>query len=446
MLKIADEKLRSPTGLAAGDIDGDDDVDVLIGQQKPSYMSGDIPTPYFDANDGFPSYLLINDGTGNFHDVINEVGLEKKSRRRNFSVSIVDLDADDDLDLMLTNDFAGTDIFMNDGRGVFTDVTDRLQPRSAAFGMSHTFGDYDRDGRLDFLTIGMSSTTARRLEQLKLGRTGFEDYNAARMKMGYGNRMYLARGDTFVQAPFNQNVARTGWSWGSTTLDFDCDGDQDVYIGNGQTSGKTTQDYCTRFWCHDIYYKRGERPDLAIQELFSNLEPLFSGNGVSWNGYEHNALLMNLEGHDFLSIGHLMGVAFEFDSRCVVSGDLDGDGAVDLLVEQKDLRNDQSIVHFVRNQWKHPNHWIGVHLRRNAQGPSALGAKVSVALKDGSVLLQHNVSGHSVWAQHDNTVHFGIGEATEVATLSVRWPNGTTTQLTNPPIDQYHVVRPTAAH
>ena len=156
--------------------------------------------------------------------------------------------------------------------------------------MSHTFWRLQSGWcALDFMIIGMSSTTARRLEQLELRRDDFEDYDHARPQMGYGNRMYLARESGFVQAPFNDTVARTGWSWGSTTLDFDRDGDQDVYVVNGQFSGKTTQDYCTRFWCHDIYYKRGERPDQAVQELFSNLEPIFSGRGVSWNGYEHNA-------------------------------------------------------------------------------------------------------------------------------------------------------------
>ncbi len=435
-------KLKVPVSVAAGDIDGDGKLDLFIGQQKPGYANGDIPTPYYDATDGFPSFMLLNDGNGEFRDVTSLSGLGRKSRRRNFSASFVDLDDDSDLDLLLTSDFSGTDLFLNDGNGKFTDATESMQPIGHAFGMSHSFGDYNLDGQLDFITIGMSSTTARRLEKLNLGRDDFSDYNAARMKMGYGNRLFLRQGNGFRQAGFNSTCARTGWSWGSTTLDFDRDGDQDIYIVNGQTSGKTTQDYCTRFWCHDVYYKRGERPDAAIQELFSKMAPLFSGNAISWNGYEHNALLMNLNGTGFENVGFLMNCSFEFDSRTAISGDLDADGNVDLIVERKG-RNDRRYLYFVKNAWPTDNHWIGVQLEPAiGVDTSPLGAKVIVTLADGRKLLQHCVAGHSVWAQHLDWIHFGTGSQNKVKQIEVRWPGGIVTKLANPAIDKYHVVKP----
>jgi len=440
VLAISKEQQPYPTGFTAGDIDGDGDLDVFLGQLKPAYESGDIPTPYFNCNDSWPSVLMINDGRGHFHDGTEAAGLGAKRNRRNFSASLVDIDDDGDLDLLLSSDFAGADLFRNDGQGHFTDATDRIEPAPYAFGMAHTFGDYDGDGRLDFLITGMSSTTARRLEQMKLRREDFGDYDARRMDMGYGNRLYLNRGDHFEQAPFNSTVARTGWSWGTTTLDFDNDADQDIYIVNGQISGATTRDYCTRFWCHDVYYREGERPDAAVRELFQKLTPLFNGRMLSWNGYEHNALLMNLGKDGFVNVGFLMGVAFEFDSRAALSGDLDGDGRVDLVVEEKDHRGQLSRLYLVRNNWQGPGHWIGVHLRQPAPGTSPLGAKVSVELDDGRKLLQHNVSGHSVWVQHPNTVHFGLGDQPSVKSLTVTWPDGRTSRLENPAVDRYHVV------
>lgn len=436
-------KLRLPVSVAAGDIDGDGALDLFIGQQKPGYSNGDIPTPYYDAADSFPSFMLLNDGRGNFRDVTSFSGLGRKSRRRNFSASFVDLDDDSDLDLLLTSDFSGTDLFLNDGKGTFTDATASMQPIGHAFGMSHSFGDYNLDGQLDFITVGMSSTTARRLEKMNLGREGFTDYNAARMKMGYGNRLFLRQGEGFRQADFNGTCARTGWSWGSTTLDFDRDGDQDIYIVNGQTSGKTTKDYCTRFWCHDVYYKRGERPDAAIRELFGKMAPLFSGNAISWNGYEHNALLMNLDGTGFANVGFLMNCSYEFDSRSAVSGDLDADGNVDLIVEHKDARNNQRHLYFVKNNWPSDNHWIGVQLEPVAGvKTSPLGAKVIVTMADGRKLLQHCVAGHSVWAQHLDWIHFGTGRQKTVKQIEVRWPGGIVTKIANPAVDQYHIVKP----
>ena len=434
-------KLRVPTSIAAGDIDGDGDLDLFVGQQKPGYSNGDIPTPYYDATDSFPSFLLLNDGQGNFRDVTGVSGIGRKAKRRNFSSTFVDLDDDGDLDLLLTSDFSGTDLFLNDGQGNFTDATETMRPKGYAFGMSHSFGDYNLDGHLDFITIGMSSTTARRLEKLNLGRQEFPEYNQARMKMGYGNRLFLRDEEGFSQAPFNNSCARTGWSWGSTTLDFDRDGDQDIYIVNGQTSGRTTKDYCTRFWCHDVYYKRGERPDEAIRELFNGLAPLFAGNHISWNGYEHNALLMNLDGDAFVNVGFLMDVSFEFDSRTAISADLDADGRVDLVVEHKDVRDDQRHLYFARNVWPEDNHWIGVQLKTN-RVQSPLGAKVVVTLADGRKLLQHCLAGHSVWAQHANWVHFGIGKQDAVKEVEIRWPGGIVSKLSDPAIDKYHIVEP----
>ena len=437
------ERLPKPSCVTAGDIDGDGDLDVFVGQQKSSYSSGFVPAPFYDANDGYRSYLLINQGDGTFRDGTALSGLGQKNRRHVFSSTFVDLDGDKDLDLVLTNDFCGCDLFFNDGRGSFEDKSDTIQPSRHGFGMSHSFGDYNLDGRLDMIMIGMSSTTARRLEQLGLGREDFADYDQKRPEMGYGNRLYLNQAEGLVQAPFNASCARTGWSWGSTTLDFDSDGDQDIYVCNGQISGQTTRDYCTRFWCHDVYYKADDSPQEAIQELFGKFSPIFSGRTISWNGYEHNALLMNLQGKDFVNAGFLMGVAFEFDARAAISGDIDGDGRVDLVVEHKDTRNQKRNLYVLRNTWDVGNHWIGAHLRTEGfPGESVHGATVAAVLPDGKVLTQHVLSGHSVWSQHAPSVHFGLGKQTRVDRLEVQWPSGKTTSVRTPDADQYHVFQP----
>ena len=432
------QRLEKPSCVTVGDIDGDGDLDVFVGQQESSYSSGLIPAPYYDANEGFPFYLLVNNGDASFRDGTLVAGLGKKNRRHAFSSTLVDLDDDRDLDLLLTNDFCGSEYYLNDGSGGFQDASELLKPSRHAFGMSHSFGDYNLDGRLDFITIGMSSTTARRLDKLGLRRDGFADYDAKRAEMGYGNRLFLNTTAGFEQAPFNSTCARTGWSWGCTTLDFDRDGDQDIYVVNGNISGKTTQDYCTRFWCHDVYYRQDEYPVQAIRDLFRDLSPLFSGHAISWNGYEHNALLMNMDGKGFVNVGFLMGVGLEVDCRLALSGDLDGDGRVDLLVEEKDIRGQQRRLHFLRNQWHDSHHWIGVHLRGNSELPeSPHGAKVVATLSDGSKLVQHCLTGHSVWGQHANTIHFGLGERS-VSHLEVQWPGGTVTKVESPKLDVYH--------
>ena len=73
---------------------------------------------------------------------------------------------------------------------------------------------------------------------------------------------------------------------------------------------------------------------------------------------------------------------------------------------------------------------------------SPLGAKVLVRCGDGKELLQHNLSGHSVWAQHSNTVHFGLGPINTLKAIQVIWPDGSKTELEQPAVNTYHVVEP----
>ncbi len=62
----------------------------------------------------------------------------------------MDLDEDEDLDLLVVSDFAGIDLYHNDGSGRFDDANDSIRSDRHLFGMSASFADYDLDGRLDF--------------------------------------------------------------------------------------------------------------------------------------------------------------------------------------------------------------------------------------------------------------------------------------------------------
>ena len=108
-----------------------------------------MPTPYYDANDGYPDTLLLNNGTGQFTDGTKAAGLLAKQNRRTYSASFADLDGDHDLDLLTVCDFSGIDLYRNDGRGTYTDVTDQWVKQRHGFGMSHAVNDFDGDGAAD---------------------------------------------------------------------------------------------------------------------------------------------------------------------------------------------------------------------------------------------------------------------------------------------------------
>jgi len=431
------QKLDFPSVLTAGDVDADGDLDVWLAQYKPAYHFGQMPTPYYDANDGFPSFLLLNDGKGRFSEATVAGGLAAKRHRRTYSASFVDLDEDGDLDLAVASDYAGLDLYLNDGKGKFKDVTDSFNDTRHCFGMSLTFADFNRDERMDLYMTGMASTTARRLERLGLGRDEFAEHQQKRSLMGYGNRMYLGHPDSLRQAPFNDQVARTGWSWGSTSFDFDNDADVDIYVANGHRSSQTAKDYCTRFWCHDIYTGSSQNdPELVpfFWHIFATeVMPM------SWNGFEHNCLLMNLSGTGFMKVGFLMGVAFEFDSRNVISDDLDGDGRRDLLVVGKAANEAQGSIYLLRNVWSSDNHWIGVQLRERGLGRSPLGARVRIDYEGGPQITSM-VAGDSLSSQHSTTAHFGLGDVDTVKRIDVLWADGSRSQIDHPAVDQYHQV------
>ena len=134
--------------------------------------------------------------------------------------------------------------------------------------MSHTFGDWNSDGIQDLCLVGMSSTTARRLDGLGITKPGYEKYSMMRAPMTFGNRLFTrdTKGN-FTQPKFTSSAARSGWSWGCTATDFDLDGDTDLYVVNGHISGNSAKDYCTRFWCHDLY-TGNSKPNTVLDDLF----------------------------------------------------------------------------------------------------------------------------------------------------------------------------------
>lgn len=442
-------KVKFPSVIAIGDVNGDRRLDLWLAQIKPAYGLGTMPSPYYDANDGFASFLLMNEGEGHFSDKTDESGLGEKRYRRTFSASFVDLDEDNDLDLMVVSDFAGLDLHENDGQGNFKDVTYDWADEKSNFGMGHTLGDYDRDGRLDFYVTGMSSTTARRLEAMNACNDEQPEIHENRMRMGYGSRMYLARdGKKFTHPDFKDSVARSGWSWGTTSFDLSNNGLTDIYVANGNLSGKSSKDYCTKFWTRDIYLGTS-RPNPALQIFFD--EESERTKDQSWNGYEKNAFFLN-EGNDFINVGFLMDIAFEYDSRALASDDLDGDGRVDLLVLQKipeegivanlasnaGGRAKVGRLHIYRNEWPDAGNWIGVTLR-DEPGRPTIGAKAFVKTSEG-MRIAHYYNGDSFGAQHSNRKHFGLGGLKSVEWVEVRWPDGKTRRISKPAINRYHRV------
>ena len=162
---IFNDLAENPFVLSAGDIDGDSDLDLWMGQYKVPYQGGQMPTPFDDANDGYPAFLMINDGRGVFSIKPAPLVCRPKHSGRTYSGSLVDLDRDRDLDLVVVSDFAGMDVYENDGVWAVCG-SHPTTGVSKGFGMGHLIRDLNQDGLLDLWMIGMHSPAADRMLSL----------------------------------------------------------------------------------------------------------------------------------------------------------------------------------------------------------------------------------------------------------------------------------------
>ncbi len=434
-------KSREAVGIqsiSAGDITGDGYPELFLGQYKAPYLNGNVPAPYYDANDGFPSFLLKRNSSGSYTDISKTFTSPHKRNRRVSASAILDLNEDDRMDLLVTSDYAGIDLyFSGENRELIDRSSENLDERRL-FGSSLAFGDFNRDGMLDFFATGTSSATPRRLDSLGLGREAFPEMNAFRKTMSHGNRLYHAMGGgLFEQPPFATSLARTGRSSASAAFDFNNDGFPELYVSNGYVSRESARDYGQYFWRHDIYDGVSVKPKVLSSYLsLAGPRVLMSGGKVGWHSFQNNAFFLNVNGTDFLNVAYLLGVSHGGDGRAVVQEDFNGDGLSDILLIVNDAQDAKERVFLYENRHSTAGNWIGVDLKPN-RGASAIGAKVRVTA-EGFASEGVYVLGQAYSAQGSSRLHFGLGEISSGLRLEVDWPSGQTTILDDPSVNQYH--------
>lgn len=252
----------------------------------------------------------------------------------------------------------------------------------------------------------------------------------------------------YYEYPFkNMNeIVKTGWSWGVTTMDFDNDTDPDLYITNGNMSKKTAKDYCSVYWRHDVYTGNSQS-NKVLKDFFADLTYNIESEGMSWNPFETNHLIMNLGGKEFINIGYLYGVSLENDSRCVISGDIDNDGMTDLVVSTTrhhsyfvDGEFPDESVYIYKNKIKSSknNNWLGVILKSEKEGYHPVGAIISLITTDGKTFKRSLINGDSFRSIHPTRAIFGLGTQIKIKYVEIKWPNGILEKLDNPIPNKYY--------
>jgi hypothetical protein len=428
--------LKHPQAVTAGDADGDGDLDLWIIQYKLPYQGGQFPTPWDDANDGFPSYFLRNDGTGRFVDDTEAVGLAGKRFRRSYSASWIDLDLDGDLDLVNVSDFAGLDVYRND-RGRFIDVTGSLGESRHAFGMSHTVGDLDGDGFPDLLMLGMTSAVADRMVAVGLEREGSSIERVRAMV--HGNRLFFGEASPSVlrsaAGGWATAVARTGWSWGAAWSDLDLDGRLDLAVVTGHETRASVRDYERQFWWHDRFVA-GSGPDPVANLYFRTAAGRRQADRASYGGWQPNVLLWNQGDRPWPDLAWVWGLADLADCRNLLVEDLDRDGRPDLVVttqEEWPAKRQRLLVY--RNQFP-AGDWVGFRW----SGPYPSGARFTLETNRGRST-RWLLTGDGFRSQGDAAVHFGLGGA-EPRILTVEIPGKGLRRWESGPGREWQVLTP----
>ena len=383
-------------GCAFGDYDNDGRLDLYVANyvdvdiarlgepgSAPNCTYRSIAT--FCGPRGLPGgrdILFHNNGDGTFADVTEKAGID---RGQYFGLGVVmaDYDRDGRLDIYVANDSTPSSLYHNNGDGTFTDVG---VPAGVAYsgegqeqaGMGTDFGDYDNDGWLDLVKGNFSDDT--------------------------NNLYHNNRDGTFTDVTYPAGIGDVTWpftTFGAKFLDYDNDGWKDIFFANGQT-----------FPQMDRY-----------------------PTGITYA--ERNLLFHNRHDGKFDEVGLRAGpgLALKKVSRGLATADYDNDGDLEIMVS-----NMNDSPELLRHARKNPCHSVVVKTLGTQSNRDGIGTKVTL-VAGGLTQYDEVRSGGSYLSSSDLRVHFGLGAATKIDRLELRWPSGQMDVVPSPPLDHLLVVK-----
>jgi tetratricopeptide (TPR) repeat protein len=422
------------TGAALGDYDGDGYLDLYICSY--GYFQGQgaasIPAPYYDARNGPPNYLYRNRGDGTFEDATERSGLNHGNDRFSFACVWTHLDDQVLPDLVVVNDYGRDQLYHNRGDGTFEEIEDGVPGHGS--GMSASAGDFAGDGRAGLYVANMCSGAGNRITSdpafLALFGEQGEQAEAAR-QFARGNALYQP---TAGQRPLGyQFVPSSGadwarWAYCSDAFDIENDGKPDLYALNGFLSAPNPKpDTLDAYLWQDIIALSPVSPVMGTEYRAAWAAGYeFAHQDHSWDGFQRNALFLNLGNGAFADASAVTGLDFRDDGRSFAVFDFDGDGDADLVIHGRTGPQ----LRLLRNDVASSNHSLSVRLTASHGNRDAIGARVEIETPSGRVVRWLG-AGSGFLAQHSKELVFGLGSLSAGLTARVHWPGGNIESFAN---------------
>ncbi len=228
--------------LVAFDAEGDGYLDLFVSNY--GRVESEPNNSWIQATNGTPDRFFTNEGGKHFRDVSAERGFADENGW-SYAAAAADYDRDGDMDLYVANDYGRNALWINDGKGSFTDLAEADEVADLGNGMGCAWGDIDNDGVLDLYVSNMSSTAGNRI--LKRLAQKNDTWNRLK-KLAAGNSIFLARsgnedaGVTFERSASSRGGTGGSWAWSPAIFDLNLDGRLDLYCCSGFVTGDTPAD------------------------------------------------------------------------------------------------------------------------------------------------------------------------------------------------------------
>jgi tetratricopeptide (TPR) repeat protein/peroxiredoxin len=424
------------TGAAAADYDRDGWLDIYFclyvyyqGTDQYKY-----PSPYYDANNGPPNFMMRNQRDRTFRDVTRETALDKNNTRYSFCCGWSDFNGDGWPDLYVVNDFGRKNLYHNNGDGTFTDIAAQAGVEDIGAGMSLCSFDYDNDGAQDLYVANMWTAAGERVAMQGIfKKVAPKEVRQLYYKHAMGNSLFRNRGINsggFQDATNSGGVGMGRWAWSSDAWDFDHDGFPDLYIANGMVSGPSREDLNSFFWRQVVAYSPEEaKPSHAYEQGWGAINELIRADGT-WSGYERNVFYANNRDGTFSDISGAIGLDFVEDGRSFAVADFDNDGRQEVFLKN---RNGPQL-RILKNVMEALPPSIAFRLRGTKSNRDAIGAAVMIETEVGrqARMLQ---AGSGFLSQHSKEVFFGLGKAKGPVRASIGWPSGMVQEFRDLPMN-----------